>query len=244
MAVICRDINFSVDIQKKPHPAGDRRGDERRRSAPARGRLAASRSVMAVMSAEDRTPQTRRVLQVGPLMTVPGAKASRRLQRLPAARRSGGAQRIPAGRDRELRGRLRHHRRRCRCGARSFGQQHPGRADRCVADTAVGLMIDALRQFSAADRFVRAGRWPVDGMYPLTRQVSNTRVGIVGLGRIGSAIALRLSAFGCTISYRNQPSSASSTSSARFSGPTPASAPPWRNARTNWPRVPTSSTTG
>ena len=59
----------------------------------------------------------------------------------------------------------------------------------CVADTAVGLMIDTLRQFSAADRYVRAGRWPVDGNYPLTRQVSNTRVGIIGLGRIGSAIA-------------------------------------------------------
>jgi lactate dehydrogenase-like 2-hydroxyacid dehydrogenase len=74
----------------------------------------------------------------------------------------------------------------------------------CVADTAVGLMIDVMRQFSAADRYVRAGRWPVEGMYPLTRQVSNTRVGIIGLGRIGSAIALRLSAFGCTISYHNR----------------------------------------
>jgi lactate dehydrogenase-like 2-hydroxyacid dehydrogenase len=74
----------------------------------------------------------------------------------------------------------------------------------CVADTAVGLTIDTLRQFSAADRYVRAGRWPVDGNYPLTRQVSNTRVGIIGLGRIGSAIAKRLSAFGCTISYHNR----------------------------------------
>ena len=74
----------------------------------------------------------------------------------------------------------------------------------CVADTAVGLMIDTLRQFSASDRYVRAGRWPVDGNYPLTRQVSNTRVGIIGLGRIGGAIAKRLSAFGCTISYHNR----------------------------------------
>ncbi|WP_137146721.1 2-hydroxyacid dehydrogenase [Mycolicibacterium sp. CR10] len=74
----------------------------------------------------------------------------------------------------------------------------------CVADTAVGLMIDTLRQFSASDRYVRAGRWPVDGNYPLTRQVSNTRVGIIGLGRIGTAIALRLSAFGCSISYHNR----------------------------------------
>jgi len=74
----------------------------------------------------------------------------------------------------------------------------------CVADTAVGLMIDTLRHFSASDRYVRAGRWPVDGSYPLTRQVSSTRVGIIGLGRIGSAIAKRLSAFGCTISYHNR----------------------------------------
>ncbi|MGE0219593.1 2-hydroxyacid dehydrogenase [Mycolicibacterium sp.] len=74
----------------------------------------------------------------------------------------------------------------------------------CVADTAVGLLIDTLRQFTASDRYVRAGRWPVDGMYPLTRQVSNTRVGIIGLGRIGGAIAKRLNAFGCTISYHNR----------------------------------------
>ena len=74
----------------------------------------------------------------------------------------------------------------------------------CVADTAVGLMIDTLRQFSASDRYVRAGRWPVDGMYPLTRQVSTTKVGIIGLGRIGTAIAKRLSAFGCEISYHNR----------------------------------------
>jgi lactate dehydrogenase-like 2-hydroxyacid dehydrogenase len=74
----------------------------------------------------------------------------------------------------------------------------------CVADTAVGLLIDVMRQFSAADRYVRAGRWPTDGNYPLTRQVSNSRVGIIGLGRIGGAIAKRLSAFGCSISYHNR----------------------------------------
>jgi len=74
----------------------------------------------------------------------------------------------------------------------------------CVADTAVGLMIDTLRQFSASDRYVRAGRWGTDGHYPLARQVSNTRVGIFGMGRIGRAIATRLTAFGCTISYHNR----------------------------------------
>ncbi|KWX23219.1 hydroxyacid dehydrogenase [Mycolicibacterium wolinskyi] len=74
----------------------------------------------------------------------------------------------------------------------------------CVADTAVGLLIDVLRQFSAADRYLRAGRWPADGNYPLTHKVSGSRVGIIGLGRIGNAIATRLTAFGCSISYHNR----------------------------------------
>lgn len=90
-------------------------------------------------------------------------------------------------------------------GARGVGVSNtPDVLTDCVADTAVGLMIDTLRQFSASDRYVRAGRWPVDGNYPLTRQVSHTRVGIIGLGRIGKAIALRLNPFGCHISYHNR----------------------------------------
>ena len=80
----------------------------------------------------------------------------------------------------------------------------------CVADTAVGLLIDVMRRFSAADRYVRAGKWPSAGNYPLAHQVSNRRVGIIGLGRIGSAIAKRLNAFGCTISYHNRSEKADS----------------------------------
>ncbi|MEE4025110.1 2-hydroxyacid dehydrogenase [Gordonia sp. PKS22-38] len=74
----------------------------------------------------------------------------------------------------------------------------------CVADTAVGLVLDTMRGFTAADRFVRAGRWPVEGNVPLTRKVSGAAVGILGLGRIGSAIAHRLNAFGCRIAYHNR----------------------------------------
>lgn len=74
----------------------------------------------------------------------------------------------------------------------------------CVADTAVGLLIDTLRGFSAADRFVRAGRWPREGNVPLSRKVSGARVGIIGLGRIGAAIADRLVGFGCDIAYHNR----------------------------------------
>ncbi|KIQ17025.1 2-hydroxyacid dehydrogenase [Rhodococcus sp. MEB064] len=73
-----------------------------------------------------------------------------------------------------------------------------------VADTALGLLIDTMRGFSAADRYVRAGEWTTKPMPPLARQVSGSRVGILGLGRIGSAIAHRLDAFGCSIGYHNR----------------------------------------
>ncbi|SNT05153.1 2-hydroxyacid dehydrogenase [Rhodococcoides kyotonense] len=74
----------------------------------------------------------------------------------------------------------------------------------CVADLAVGLVIDAVRQVSFSDRYVRAGRWLSEGNTPLTRQVTGKRVGIIGLGRIGSAIADRLVGFRCAVSYHNR----------------------------------------
>ena len=68
-----------------------------------------------------------------------------------------------------------------------------------VADLAVGLVIALLRGIVAGDRYVRDRRWPT-GEMPLARKVSGCRFGIVGLGRIGVAIAQRLSAFG-PVSY-------------------------------------------
>ncbi|GAB1813494.1 2-hydroxyacid dehydrogenase [Mycobacterium sp. MUNTM1] len=73
-----------------------------------------------------------------------------------------------------------------------------------VADTALGLILMALRRFGAADRFVRAGRWGRDGQFPYARDVTGLRIGILGLGRIGSAIATRLVGFGCDIAYHNR----------------------------------------
>jgi lactate dehydrogenase-like 2-hydroxyacid dehydrogenase len=73
-----------------------------------------------------------------------------------------------------------------------------------VADTAVGLMLMTMRRFGAAERYVRGGHWPVAGPYPLAQDVSGSRVGILGLGRIGSAIARRLTGFNCVISYHNR----------------------------------------
>lgn len=69
-----------------------------------------------------------------------------------------------------------------------------------VADTTLGLMLCAARQLPAADRFVRAGEW-TQGPMPLQRKMSGARLGIVGMGRIGKAIARRAEAFGMHIAY-------------------------------------------
>jgi len=69
-----------------------------------------------------------------------------------------------------------------------------------VADLAIGLMLSASRQLPAADRYVRAGLWPAGAM-PLARKMSGARLGIVGMGRIGQAIAQRALAFNMTVAY-------------------------------------------
>jgi lactate dehydrogenase-like 2-hydroxyacid dehydrogenase len=74
----------------------------------------------------------------------------------------------------------------------------------CVADTAVGLVLDVMRGLSAADRFVRAGRWPAERNFPLMRRVTGRKVGILGLGRIGLAVARRLDGFGAAVSYHGR----------------------------------------
>jgi len=73
----------------------------------------------------------------------------------------------------------------------------------CVADLAFGLVIDCARQLSRADRFVRAGQWPAGGL-PLARRVSGKKLGIVGLGRIGEAVARRSSGFDMEVRYHNR----------------------------------------
>jgi lactate dehydrogenase-like 2-hydroxyacid dehydrogenase len=73
-----------------------------------------------------------------------------------------------------------------------------------VADTALGLALMTLRRFAAADRYVRAGRWAREGQFPYARDLSGLQVGILGLGRIGSAIATRLLGFDCAIAYHNR----------------------------------------
>jgi len=73
-----------------------------------------------------------------------------------------------------------------------------------VADLAIALLLATCRNICAVDRFVRSGAWvrhPRPGAIPLARRFSGMKVGIVGLGRVGRAVAARASAFGCPVSY-------------------------------------------
>jgi lactate dehydrogenase-like 2-hydroxyacid dehydrogenase len=73
-----------------------------------------------------------------------------------------------------------------------------------VADLAIGLLLSACRNIATVDRFVREDQWPQfpqPSAIPLARRFSGMHVGIVGLGRVGRAVASRAVAFGCTISY-------------------------------------------
>nr|VDC65556.1 unnamed protein product [Brassica rapa] len=96
-----------------------------------------------------------------------------------------------------------------------------------VADCAVGLLLSVLRRIPAGDRYVRSGNWSKPGQFQLgikikryvvvgyresldkdenylMNLVSGKRVGIIGLGSIGSRIAKRLEPFGCIISYNSR----------------------------------------
>ncbi len=72
-----------------------------------------------------------------------------------------------------------------------------------VADLALGLLLATVRRIAAGDRHVRAGKWPSGG-FPLVDSLIGKKVGIIGLGRIGSAIARRAEAFGLQIAYHNR----------------------------------------
>ena len=69
-----------------------------------------------------------------------------------------------------------------------------------VADIALALMLASIRQVPAADQFVRSGQWTKGGMM-LTQTMQGKRVGLVGMGRIGQAIAKRAVSFNTTIGY-------------------------------------------
>ena len=74
-----------------------------------------------------------------------------------------------------------------------------------VADTTLGLLINAVRELPRAEQWLRQGRWEKEGPYPLTgATLRGRRVGIFGMGRIGIAIARRVEAFGLSVAYHNR----------------------------------------
>ncbi|WP_326534003.1 2-hydroxyacid dehydrogenase [Pseudorhodoferax sp.] len=73
----------------------------------------------------------------------------------------------------------------------------------CVADLAWGALIDIARGLTESDRFLRRGAW-LQGPFRLATRVSGKRLGIVGLGRIGRAIAQRGAGFAMDIRYHNR----------------------------------------
>ncbi|MCS3740707.1 MULTISPECIES: 2-hydroxyacid dehydrogenase [unclassified Rhizobium] len=74
-----------------------------------------------------------------------------------------------------------------------------------VADTAIGLLLNTIREFPRAENWLRAGNWLPGQNYPLSRfSLKGRHVGIYGLGRIGQEIAKRLEPFKVKISYHTR----------------------------------------
>jgi lactate dehydrogenase-like 2-hydroxyacid dehydrogenase len=72
-----------------------------------------------------------------------------------------------------------------------------------VADTAWALILMAVRRFGEAERYLRAGCWARDGMFPLSASLQGRRLSILGMGRIGQAIARRAPGFGVPVAYHD-----------------------------------------
>lgn len=73
-----------------------------------------------------------------------------------------------------------------------------------VADTALALLLNTVRGFNQAERYLREGHW-LEAPFPLSAgTLRGRRVGIFGMGRIGQAIARRLEGFGVSIAYHNR----------------------------------------
>ena len=79
----------------------------------------------------------------------------------------------------------------------------PGVVAECVADMAFGLILAVVRRIVVQDRHVRASGWLAAPM-PLTERVWGRRLGILGLGRIGKAVARRAEGFRMTIGYHGR----------------------------------------
>lgn len=74
----------------------------------------------------------------------------------------------------------------------------------CVADTAMALTLNVMRRYPQSEAYLRSGYWATRGDYPFTVSLGGKTMGIVGLGRIGEAIAKRAMASAMKIAYHNR----------------------------------------
>ena len=112
---------------------------------------------------------------------------------------------LSQARDRvELRRRLRPRRRQIGGRARHHRHQHAGRAERRGRRHRARPAPRTVRELPQAERYLRAGHWPMKGDYRLTPSLRDRTVGIVGLGRIGKAIARRLDAMQVPVVYHSR----------------------------------------
>jgi lactate dehydrogenase-like 2-hydroxyacid dehydrogenase len=80
----------------------------------------------------------------------------------------------------------------------------PDVLNQCVADTALALILNTVRKFPQSEVYLRGGNWASRGPYPLTTSIGGKTLGVLGLGRIGEAIAERAAACGMKIRYHNR----------------------------------------
>jgi len=80
----------------------------------------------------------------------------------------------------------------------------PDVLNECVADTGMALVLNTLRQYPQCEQHLRAGKWADKGPYPLASSLGGKTMGILGLGRIGEAVARRAIACGMKIRYHNR----------------------------------------
>ena len=73
-----------------------------------------------------------------------------------------------------------------------------------VADTALALILNTVRRFPQSEQYLRGGHWTSRGPYPLASDIGGKTLGVLGLGRIGEAIAKRAMACGMKIRYHNR----------------------------------------
>ena len=74
----------------------------------------------------------------------------------------------------------------------------------CVADMALSLILAGRRKLVDADRYIRFGNWEKNGNFEYVHNVHSSKVGILGLGRIGLEIATRCAAFKMDIGYHQR----------------------------------------